>query len=380
MEQSFLTGCGAFSRGGPKSEADSGYGAALGLRILKSGADSAYPDLRATEARQSFEDQVSMGDETVFKNIISLDDKATFLVWNEMALGPPIREVFYEHRIQNGQNQVLGEVDRWPASFDEKNRNWFIPILKLVKGAYQNANPMEVHLLNLDLFLANSERVRVKVRLRLSGPLPKITLQNLGKDSRALSVQDFVGDAQRGGKLVLSEKVTNFTERPLYLWVRAQGPSQILTLFTGFLGVLDTGVTKISERYRFTHAFYLDLVRIGSSVREAREIKLAGQWIVLDFSPHESVTLNWIASAHPRDQTCAPPPFNPTLQQLKTTPEGAALFGGWAHEILLTAEHRTSEPEVESSEKIYGGTQEVGIQVGYLDFGSKITCEGVIQI
>jgi hypothetical protein len=367
FSQMMLMGCGAHSnRPTAKEAASLGETASpslLGLKIVKSGADPAYPDFNAVSAET---DQVATEDESFFKNVISLDDKAAFLVWSESAMGSAIREAFFEHRVQSVLNHISGEVDRVAASFDEKTRNWFIPILKLLNGNISNANPNDVHLLNLDLFLANSDRVRVKVRLRFRGPLPKIALVQLGGDNRSLSIKEYILDAEQNGKRLLTERITNPTTRHFQLWYRATNAIEVFSLDLGLF-------SPAQNKFRYSRAFYLDKVVVESNRHELRTYKVSGEWTKLDLAPNETITLNWWTFPHARGGECKPPGEQFMFPALSTQITGASLSGLFSHEVVFLDEENTVST-------IYGGTQHIMLQqAGTVDIVSKSECEGVIK-
>ncbi len=367
LSQIVLTGCGSQARPpGAKNNpgsASTNSPSLLGLKIVKSGSDPAYPDFDSNSMES---EQVATNDETVFKNVISLlDEKAAFLIWSEVAMGSPIREVFFEHRVQNTLNHVSGEVDRTAASFDENTRHWFIPILRLLNGNISNANPNDVHLLNLDLLLANSDRIRVKVRLRFRGPLPKIAMVPIGGDNRNFPTAEYILDAEQNGKRLFTEKFTNPTIRHFQLWYRSTNPIEVFSLDLGLF-------SPAQSRFRYSRAFYLDKVMVESSLHDVRTFKVSGEWVKLKFDPNETITLNWWTAPHARGGECKPQVGWASMPQFATQITGAGISGLFSHEVIFLDEENTVAT-------IYGGTQHIMLQVGAVDIVSKSECEGVIR-
>lgn len=182
----------------------------LRLRVAPAGGDPEFPD-----GSQGETSLVSNGEEFVFKKTLRLPrNGGLFLVWSESALDSTIRDAHYSHQVQDSANRTSGAPDRAAASFDPIHRSWFLPLARLIeKRGVSAVSPADLHLIVLDLLLADGSRREFRIYLKLAGPMPALNLRKL----------DFQpGDAASANHgVVLRQELSNPHPMPLTAWLAA---------------------------------------------------------------------------------------------------------------------------------------------------------------
>ena len=223
-----------------------------------------------------------------------------YLTWTEESLGAIIQQAHYEHRIQDEKNAEIGEVDRFNASFDDRNRVWFIPLSRFFKRSEQDADPAEVHFITLDLLKAGGERVLIKVRLRMAAPVPLIQAKVLPMGvpgPRFLFTRTIVKE----GWPMLTEEYTNPTARRLALWIRLgnqPGPTVAphLNQFLFFAGC-GTEWHSVATQYLVQFPLLVGRLRVKIGVEGSWETDSVkdGKWRRFNLGPTETISLSWMA-------------------------------------------------------------------------------------
>ncbi|MBY0470763.1 hypothetical protein K2X30_06295 [bacterium] len=164
---------------------------------------------------------VASGKQYVFRDVIRVSPKGLFLSWNEKLAGKRITNAYYTPELQDDQNRATGGGERKNATFQSEGGYWFFPLLDLLGGDAQQANPAEMHWILLELHVEDAAVITLRVGLRMVGDLPAIRVEKLSQGNRAaqLAPEYFLTELSRTGKgwVVSEDRFKNPSLRKLSL-------------------------------------------------------------------------------------------------------------------------------------------------------------------
>jgi len=262
--------------------------------------------------------------------------RSWFFVWSENAFDCPIRSAQFTHRIYNSQNQIYGNLSPSPVWHDIENHRWFISIADLFQKqthlAGYEPSLDDFQVLDLELNLESGRQVRLDIRFQVTAPLPRLQLtdQAVIQPESSTSLKSMLAQFAHKGWVIKTERVTNPSLRPYYLWLRTSASpskSKALELRTQlhhktyqarpteppagpkdepYLSIAQGQVRKVTwTRLRLPPTSPSDssLVPEGGPLVEEK-ILTPNAWVQFVVQPLETVEISWWAMPQPGVISC----------------------------------------------------------------------------
>lgn len=301
-------------------------GEALNVRLVPGGStDPDLPDpgfdLKSERQRDPV---VASGPEIELKANIFLPDpvkggeaaKPLYFVWDENALGIPLKKAVWDHRLENEKNTLTGSVHRDLAKFEANQRRWYVPLAEIYGGREPGDHPGLKHLLTLDLDLADGSRVLLTIRFRAVGPLPRFTVTSqAGAGLLSTAALERHREGGRKGLLLHRMEIANPVARPFKLWVRApaaHGASAMTVLHHHSVAYpygLELPPVEGDEWKIVAFPLPRSVILFEGADRAAEQVS-DGNWVSFDLLPSERVTVKWFAKPTALPECALPAPVS----------------------------------------------------------------------
>jgi hypothetical protein len=272
----------------------------LGLRVNEGNSE--------TDAKEPSDTVFDQGDEWVtsrgkasLAEVLELEGppggyEESYLVWNGAVNGDRLKSAFFSYRRLDSRNQTFGQLDRRVASQD--GERWFVGLTEILNADNIDADPGDLHRIELDLHFDSGTRRRVDVDLRLLGAPAEIQVDPTSESLRSAFRGRFPGRAFELAQLEIRNSSESHSRA---VWFRANHTDFTLSQFLLERGWVQPDVRKPPRRknaLKSTHAAVrLHQIEIDSEAdTQSIEASASLEWTRVELEPGEQVRLRILAS------------------------------------------------------------------------------------
>lgn len=301
--------------------------AVLEPRILPADGINEGDPVPAGDSHRTPDALISEPDQGSFNNPIQLTSKKPkFLVWNG-AVGPRrIVDVYYVYVKRDALNHPLRSTERRPAYRDKASGRWYLPLLDVVGGDPQKADPADMYWVTLEVHFETGAVQDYKIGFRAVGVMPAVEVSSLPLNGISGDPRSALASARGNGWVVERTLLSHVNGRPARIWKRS-GSLEGITfarLDKTIQWIERTRCFRVdylsrNEQYairtRYTLGGYRLIKRepLEGKPGEFNEVlikefpKTAENWISWEIKPGESWVLETVAKADLEQASCQVP-------------------------------------------------------------------------